>query len=84
MLVFVSKHLMNFETPHPTSSLGHLLPKGEGKVFPTLCRGERVSRCIGTGEGSVDQFGLRPQAAPRLRGGPFPRGRNLPHPGAIK
>ena len=27
----------------PTSSLGHLLPKGEGKGFPTLSRGERVA-----------------------------------------
>ena len=31
------------KTPHPTSSLGHLLPKGEGEGFPTLSRGERVA-----------------------------------------
>jgi hypothetical protein len=53
-------------TPHPASSLAHLLPTGEGtsamrfrpsasaiktkKSFPL--QGERVSRCIGTGEGS--------------------------------
>jgi hypothetical protein len=43
---------MDYETPHPhdlqnvgppTSFLGHLLPQGEGKVSPTLSRGERVS-----------------------------------------
>ena len=40
------------KTPHPhdvqnvgppTSSLGHLLPKGEGMGFSTLSRGERVA-----------------------------------------
>ena len=48
---FLARILGNFpkETPHPhdlqnvgppTSSLGHLLPTGEGRVFPTLSRGE--------------------------------------------
>jgi hypothetical protein len=37
-------------------------PKGEGRVFPALSRGERVSRCIGTGEGS-----LRPPITNGLR-----------------
>jgi len=40
---FFSKHFMDYETPHPTSFLGHLLPRGEGRAFPTLSRGERVS-----------------------------------------
>src|SRR5271157_1294964 len=33
------------ETPHPASSLGHLLPQGEGKEphILALSRGERVS-----------------------------------------
>ena len=46
---FSSKHFLDYETPHPhdkqnvgppASSLGHLLPKGEGKLFPTLSRGD--------------------------------------------
>jgi hypothetical protein len=31
---FIGKQFVNEETPHPTSSLGHLLPKGEGKEPP--------------------------------------------------
>ena len=48
-----SKHFMDYETPHPTSSLGHLLPRGEGKG--TACPlpwGEGVGHAP-TGEGSL-------------------------------
>jgi hypothetical protein len=43
------------ETPHPASSLGHLLPKGEGKELRILAlsRRERASRQAGTGEGHL-------------------------------
>jgi hypothetical protein len=61
------------EPPHPTSSLGHLLPKGEGKTPPALSRGERVSRCIGTGEGLL--AGLKPGTTARLYSIRFRRAR---------
>ena len=50
ILVFVSKHFIDCETPHSTSFLGHLLPKGEGNGFPPLSRGEKVSASRRTGE----------------------------------
>ena len=60
--------------PHPTSFLGHLLPKGEGKTPPALSRGERrVSRCIGTGEELL--AGLKPGTTARLYSIRFRRAR---------
>jgi hypothetical protein len=53
---FFSKHL-DYETPHPTSFLGHLLPKGEGRVFLALSRGERVSAMCRRVRGQSTDFG---------------------------
>src|SRR5271169_4100712 len=62
---FFSEHFRDFETPHPTSFLGHLLPKGEGRVFPTLSRGERVSAMCRGVRGQSTNFGCGRQAALR-------------------
>src|SRR5208282_2935395 len=62
---FFDKYFMDYETPHPTSFLGHLLPKGEGRVFPTLSRGERVSAMCRRVRGQLTDFGCGRQAALR-------------------
>src|ERR1700733_3671303 len=56
---------MDYKTPHPTSSLGHLLPRGEGRALPTLSRGERVSAMCRRVGGHFTDFGCGRQAALR-------------------
>ncbi len=60
---------MDYKTPHPTSSLGHLLPQGEGKVLNSLSRGERVAAMRRRVRGQFTDFGCG-SAALRCRPSP--------------
>ena len=55
------------KTPHPTSSLGHPLPRGEGKLFSARKRAQNNLHPLPRGEGGPRRA-LSPAGAGRVRG----------------